>query len=102
MKLRRRELWFELGGLASPKDGSQEFVSWAKKNLKVGDRLTVQIVDADRVDPPVGINRVSKAQAEESRRRSEKIRRTMERDEDSPKRSPRVRSADPEKQRGTE
>lgn len=58
-KVRRRrsaepELKFELGGLWTSPDGAREHVSWTNIHaLKVGDRLSLEIVDTESADEPL-------------------------------------------------
>src|SRR5689334_4337211 len=47
--LRKKELNLGVGGLASRSD---EFRDWLQRELRVGDELTVRIIETARVDKP--------------------------------------------------
>jgi hypothetical protein len=52
-RLSARALKFELGGLWTAPDGAREHVSWTNiLSLKPGDRLSLEVVETDRVDEP--------------------------------------------------
>jgi hypothetical protein len=48
---RRNGLVFNVGGLDRL---SNEFMDWDVSQLKVGDKVTIEIIEADQVDPPAG------------------------------------------------
>ena len=54
----RKELDLDLGGMISRADGTKEHVRWAHLTLKIGDTVTIKIVDSDRVDDPVNYDGV--------------------------------------------
>lgn len=52
-QIKARDLKFELGGLWTAPDGAQESVSWTNiLTLAPGDKLSIEVVDTDEVDPP--------------------------------------------------
>jgi hypothetical protein len=66
----RRELRFELGGLWIAPDGAQEHVSWTKiLPLRPGDKLSIEVVETERVDEPSHRSRTEATDREASERR---------------------------------
>jgi hypothetical protein len=53
-KLPRRELYLHLSGAETREDGSGEQLDWGDVSLRIGDKLAVEIVEADDddIDPP--------------------------------------------------
>jgi len=52
-RLTARDLGFELGGLWIAPDGAQEHVSWMNTlSLKRGDKLSIEVLETERVDEP--------------------------------------------------
>lgn len=49
-----------VGGLHDPEDQVKEFVTWLQADLKLGDRLTLKVIDTDSVDEPVSRQRETK------------------------------------------
>jgi len=47
-----KELTFSLGGLVSKPSGPGETLRWYDEPVRVGDTITIQIVDAPKVDAP--------------------------------------------------
>ena len=66
---RTKELDLDLGGLISHADGAKEHVKWAHLKLKVGDTVTVSVVDADQVDEPNHRSKTEGYKIEEVERR---------------------------------
>lgn len=52
-KSQAKELTFSLGGMISHSSGAKEHVDWACLDLKIGDTVTLKVVDAALVDEPV-------------------------------------------------
>src|SRR5215468_6357800 len=48
-RLRRKELNLGVGGLVS---GSDEFREWLERDLRVGDEVTIRIIETATVDKP--------------------------------------------------
>ena len=55
-KRRNADLWLSVGGLTRrPKGTEDEHLRWIRhKRLRVGDKITVQVVRTDRPDKPTG------------------------------------------------
>jgi predicted RNA-binding protein with RPS1 domain len=68
-KFESKEVTFSLGGMISHRDGAKEFVDWVHLNLKVGDTVTLKVVNADRVDAPKHRRKTAGPKIEESERR---------------------------------
>ena len=52
-RLTHRALKLELGGLWTALDGGQEHVSWTDiLSLKPGDKLSLEVLETDKVDEP--------------------------------------------------
>jgi hypothetical protein len=53
---RNADLWLSVGGLTRrPKERKDEHLRWiSHKRLRVGDKITVQVVRTDRPDKPTG------------------------------------------------
>jgi hypothetical protein len=68
---RRKELTFSLGGMITHRDGAHEHVDWAYLNLKPGDTVTLEVVEAEQVDQPARRKKTEGPTIEESERRSE-------------------------------
>jgi hypothetical protein len=66
---RRKDLTFSLGGMITHKDGAHEHVDWAYINLKPGDTITLQVIEAERVDEPRHRRKTERPTIEESERR---------------------------------
>jgi hypothetical protein len=80
----RRAISISLGGVSILSDGSRESVTWTTKGLKVGDTLSIKIVSRQKVDPPLSIQRISKAEVvatvEEDNQRSLRFREFLEKE----------------------
>lgn len=64
------KLSFSVRGLVSSRDGIYEHFSWASlRSLKVGDTVSLQVVEANRVDEPTRVPRPDKALRGLKRRR---------------------------------
>ena len=50
-------LEFRVGGLASASSRDNEFIEWIKQDLKIGDQISIRIVETSAVSPPIGIER---------------------------------------------
>jgi hypothetical protein len=46
------ELTLDVGGIAHDPDGASVHLSWLRQPLKVGQRITVTVLETDVVDPP--------------------------------------------------
>jgi hypothetical protein len=66
---RRKELTFSLGGMITHRDGAHEHVDWAYLNLKPGDKVELEVVETDEVDPPPRRKRSEGPSIEERERR---------------------------------
>src|SRR5262245_46378159 len=66
---RKKELTFSLGGMITHRDGAHEHVDWAYMNLKPGDTITLQVIEAERVDEPKHRRRTEAPTIEASERR---------------------------------
>jgi hypothetical protein len=55
---RQPDLWLSVGGLTKRSGGAQdEHLRWiSHKRLRIGDKITVQLVRTDRPDKPVSAN----------------------------------------------
>ena len=73
------ELDVRVGGLVDSKDLSHEHVEWIDRSLKLGDHLTVRVVDASEPAPPVR-RHVNDAEIEaaEERKYYEHLKRKFE------------------------
>jgi hypothetical protein len=73
---RKADLWLSVGGLTRRSDGAQdEHLRWiSHKRLRIGDRITVQLVRTDRPDKPVTAHIATRDRATASRR----LRKRME------------------------
>ena len=68
--LSARDLKFELGGLWTAPDGAQEHVSWTNiLSLKPGDRLSLEVVETEKVDEPSHRKRTEAPTLEASEKR---------------------------------
>lgn len=64
-----------IGGLFTPSDEPGWFVDWAKKNLKLGDKITIEVVDVEEADPPKTKKLYNAQIMENIRKRMEKRRK---------------------------
>ena len=51
------EAGFRVGGLREGRRGLDEYLTWFRKDLHVGDEITMRLIEADRVDAPGEIKR---------------------------------------------
>jgi hypothetical protein len=49
---RVEKISLNIGGLTIPENDAGEFVNWARKELNIGDKVVVRIVDATEADEP--------------------------------------------------
>ncbi len=47
------EVALSIGGLVAPPASAREHVDWLQRQLEIGDRIVVSVVDAGELDPPV-------------------------------------------------
>jgi hypothetical protein len=62
------ELTFHVGGLEHDADGASINLSWLDRSLRVGQQITVTVVNVDSVDEPSGRHRQDPAWAEQRKR----------------------------------
>jgi hypothetical protein len=62
------ELTLDVGGLDHDPDGAGVNVKWLDRSLRVGQRITVTVVDTAHIDPPVSRQREDPASAEQRKR----------------------------------
>jgi hypothetical protein len=55
----QRDAGFRVGGLRNSPSGD-EFLDWARRRLKIGDEITLRLVDVASADRPKTIRRKSK------------------------------------------
>jgi hypothetical protein len=48
-----RDLTLDVGAMLRGRGGAKEHVRWSRRGLKVGDRVSVTIVDVRSADPPI-------------------------------------------------
>ena len=53
----RNELALRVGGLASASSRDNEFIEWINQDLKVGDQVSIRIVETNAVSDPIAVNR---------------------------------------------
>ena len=53
----RNELEFRVGGLASTGALDNEFIEWIKQDLKIGDQVSIRIIETNAVSDPIAIER---------------------------------------------
>ena len=46
-----KELLLTLGGLEQITDNTHEFLTWARKKLKIGDQIIIQVAASEACDP---------------------------------------------------
>ena len=51
------EAWFRVGGLRKGRRGLDEYLTWFRKDLRVGDEISMRLIKADRVDEPAEVKR---------------------------------------------
>lgn len=51
------ELELRVGGLASAGSLDNEFIEWIKQDLKIGDQVSIRIVETNAVSDPIAIER---------------------------------------------
>jgi hypothetical protein len=54
------EAGVSVGGLRGGRRGLDEYLTWFRKSLRVGDEVTLRLVETDRVDRPATIQRKRK------------------------------------------
>ena len=80
----RSELELTVGGLMRPEGEPSEHADWLKRELKVGDRVTLTLLESDRVDAPVSVRVDDPAATErEKRRYYERLKAEYDRETDS-------------------
>ena len=52
---KKRVAHLEVGGLHHPKPGEDAFPKWIERALRVGDRVTVRVVEGEPADPPAHV-----------------------------------------------
>jgi hypothetical protein len=62
------ELTLDVGGLVHDPDGGGVQLRWLRQALRVGQRITLAIVDTDAVDPPSARERTDPAWTEQRKR----------------------------------
>jgi hypothetical protein len=63
------ELTVEVSGLQSQHPGPGEHLKWLSRNLRVGDRVSIRVVDTRKVDEPKTRYRDNPATVERAKRR---------------------------------
>ena len=48
----RHEIELRVGGLFAPQSSGKEHVEWLQRELRVGDRIVLTVIDSGEVDPP--------------------------------------------------
>jgi hypothetical protein len=78
----RNELEFRVGGLASSGPHDNEFIEWLKQDLKVGDGISIRIVESDSPSAPVARERRNPIDsARQERAYYERLKKKYESDE---------------------
>ena len=62
------ELTLHVGGLWPNPDGARLHVQWLQHALKVGERITITVIDTEEVDPPLTRTREDPAASERQKR----------------------------------
>ena len=65
----RNELELSLGGLIAQDSSTREHVDWLRRELKVGDRIVLTVVDTGEPDPPPTRTREDPGFAEQQERK---------------------------------
>jgi hypothetical protein len=65
----RGELEFSIGGLLKPEGAPSAHADWLKRELKVGDRVTLVVVESAQVDEPISVRVDDPAFVEREKRR---------------------------------
>ena len=65
----RGELELRVGGLVSRADHDNEHIDWLRQNLRVGDRVAIEVVDRLDASEPVGRERLDPRFSEREERR---------------------------------
>jgi hypothetical protein len=72
------ELTLDAGGLTHDLDGAAVQVRWLRQSLRVGQRITLTIVEAAEADPPRTRDRTDPTEAERQKRRYyERLKREL-------------------------
>jgi hypothetical protein len=66
---RAKDLTFSMGGMIRHRDGAHEHMDWAYLKLKVGDTVTLKVVNTTQVDEPRRRRKTEGPTIEESERR---------------------------------
>src|SRR5262245_37407472 len=75
----RSELEFRAGGLVSNAPHDNEHIDWLRQDLKIGDEVSIRIVDSDSVSVPLRRERQDPAASErEERAYYERLKRKYE------------------------
>ena len=53
----RNELELRVGGLASAGSRDNEFIEWINQDLKIGDQVSIRIVETNAVSDPIAVTR---------------------------------------------
>jgi len=53
----RNELEFRVGGLDSASSRDNEFIEWIRQELKIGDQVSIRIVETNAVSEPIAVER---------------------------------------------
>lgn len=54
---RQWDAGFRVGGLRTTSNGKDEFLSWVEHRMKLGDKITIRLVNVASTDPPRKIQR---------------------------------------------
>ena len=63
------ELELRVGGLASAGTHDNEFLEWIKQDLKIGDRVSIRIVESDSLSAPIAVERDDPGDSERKERK---------------------------------
>jgi hypothetical protein len=53
----RNELELRVGGLDSAGSHDNEFIEWIKQDLKIGDQVSIRIVESNATSAPIAVER---------------------------------------------
>jgi hypothetical protein len=72
------ELTLDVGGLTRDADGASVFLNWLRQPLKIGQQITLTVVETEAADPPQSRNREDPAWAAQRKREYyERLRREL-------------------------
>jgi hypothetical protein len=63
-----QQLTFHVGGLALDSDGAREDLTWLDQPLRLGQRISLTVVDTPETDPPQARHREDPAWADQRKR----------------------------------